>query len=44
MASTKFWIDPEEELTGVFMIQIFPDNGTPYGGFFQELVYQAIVD
>lgn len=42
-AGTKFWIDPEENMVGVFMIQILPppsDYGTP----FRNLAYMAIVD
>lgn len=43
-AGTRFWIDPEEELVGVFMINILPYRGLPYGDEFKRLVYQAIVD
>ncbi len=43
-AGTRFWIDPKEELFGVFMINILPYNGLPYGDEFKRLVYQAIVD
>ena len=43
-AGTRFWIDPREELFGVFMINILPYNGLPYGDEFKRLVYQAIVD
>lgn len=42
-AGTKFWIDPEEELIGVYMIQIRPGGGE-FGGTFKELAYQTIVD
>jgi CubicO group peptidase (beta-lactamase class C family) len=43
-AGTRFWIDPKEELIGVFMINILPYNGLPYGDEFKRLTYQAIVD
>ena len=43
-AGTRFWIDPEEEMVGVFMIQILPHGGLPYGTEFRNLAYQAIVD
>ncbi|UCF00512.1 MAG: beta-lactamase family protein [Planctomycetota bacterium] len=42
-ASTGFWVDPEEELIGIFMTQFMPYTGR----FTQELkvlTYQAIVD
>ncbi|MEE2776794.1 MAG: serine hydrolase domain-containing protein [Acidobacteriota bacterium] len=43
-AGTRFWIDPEEELIGLFMIQILPHTGLLYGTEFKNLVYQSIVD
>lgn len=43
-AGTGFWIDPLEELIGIFMIQIRPALGLPYREQFKNLVYQAIVD
>ncbi|MEM1249087.1 MAG: serine hydrolase domain-containing protein [Acidobacteriota bacterium] len=43
-AGTRFWIDPEEELIGLFMIQILPHTGLEYGTQFKNLVYQSIVD
>jgi CubicO group peptidase (beta-lactamase class C family) len=42
-AGTKFWIDPQEELIGIFMIQILP-NTVDYGSEFRVLAYQAIAD
>jgi len=42
-ASTNFWIDPQEELIGIFMTQLI--NGTyPVVDEFRVAVYQAIVD
>lgn len=43
-AGTRFWIDPQEELIGVFMIQILPHTGLEYGSEFRTLTYQAIAD
>lgn len=42
-AGTKFWIDPQEEMIGIFMIQIMP-NTPDYGVEFRVLAYQAIAD
>jgi CubicO group peptidase (beta-lactamase class C family) len=42
-AGTRFWIDPEEELVGVFMVQSIPHQ-TRLAGEFRQLAYQAIVD
>ena len=41
---TAFWIDPEEELIGIFMTQLLPDSPLPYRDLFKPVVYQAIVD
>lgn len=43
-AGTRFWIDPQEELIGIFMIQILPHTGLEYGAEFRVLTYQAIAD
>lgn len=43
-AGTKFWIDPQEELIGLFMIQILPHTGLQYGSEFRVLTYQSITD
>lgn len=43
-AGTRFWIDPQEELIGIFMVQILPHNGLTYGSEYKVLVYQAIDD
>lgn len=42
-AGTKFWIDPQEELIGIFMVQILPHR-TRMGNEFRTLTYQAIDD
>ncbi len=42
-AGTKFWIDPEEDLIGIFMVQILPHR-TRMGAEFRLLTYQAIDD
>ncbi len=43
-AGTRFWIDPKEQMIGVFMIQILPHTGLTYGSEFKQLAYQAIAD
>lgn len=42
-AGTKFWIDPQEELIGIFMVQILM-SPADYGSAFRVLTYQAIAD
>lgn len=42
-AGTRFWIDPQEELIGIFMVQILPHR-TRMGDEFRVLTYQAIDD
>jgi CubicO group peptidase (beta-lactamase class C family) len=42
-AGTKFWIDPQEDMIGIFMIQILP-NTVDYGSAFRVLAYQAVAD
>jgi len=43
-AGTRFWIDPEEEFIGIYMVQILPHTGLRFGDRFKQLAYQAIVD
>ncbi|MCI0437442.1 MAG: beta-lactamase family protein [Gemmatimonadetes bacterium] len=40
---TGFWIDPAEDLIGIFMVQIYPNRSIDFKTQFQQLVYQAIV-
>ena len=42
-AGTRFWVDPQEELIGVFMVQSVPHR-TRLGSEFRNLVYQAVVE
>ena len=42
-ASTSFWVDPVEDLTCVFMTQVFPSSALPVRGVLRQLVNQAIV-
>jgi CubicO group peptidase (beta-lactamase class C family) len=42
-ASTIFWIDPEKEMIGIFMVQISPSNYT-CANKFAELAYEAVND
>jgi CubicO group peptidase (beta-lactamase class C family) len=41
-AGTAFWIDPSQDMVGVFMIQTFLDLGKR--SEFMQLAYQAIID
>jgi CubicO group peptidase (beta-lactamase class C family) len=43
-ANTIFWIDPQEELIGLLMLQFMPNNTYPVVPDFRVLVYQSIVD
>jgi len=43
MAATQFWVDPEEDLLGLIMPQVF-GNASPFRAQFRALVYQALVD
>ena len=40
--NTSFWVDPQEELVGVFMSQANPASYNT--GFFRVQVYQALAD
>jgi len=44
VAGTSFWIDPEQDLIGIFMIQIRPNRDVNFRDQFKRLVYQAVVD
>lgn len=43
-ANTNFWIDPQEELIGILMLQFMPSGTYPVIPDFRNLVYQALVD
>lgn len=43
-AGTRFWIDPREQMIGLFMIQVLPPTNFTFGSQFKQLAYQAIVD
>ena len=43
-ASTYFWVDPEEDLTVIFMTQLMPSSAYPIRRQLKALVYQAIID
>lgn len=43
-ATTVFWIDPVEEIIGIFMTQFMPSGHYPVTTQFQRTVYQALVD
>jgi CubicO group peptidase (beta-lactamase class C family) len=43
-ASTAFWVDPVEDLSVVFMTQLFPSTSYPFRAQLRALVYQALAD
>ena len=42
-ASTQFWIDPEEDMLGIFMTQFMPSGHYPVTREFRVAAYQALV-
>jgi CubicO group peptidase (beta-lactamase class C family) len=42
-ASTGFWVDPAEQITGMFMTQLLPSSTYPIRSQMRQLVYQALV-
>jgi len=43
VAGTSFWVDPKEDLIGVFMVQIRPNRDITFRQQFRRLVYQALI-
>jgi CubicO group peptidase (beta-lactamase class C family) len=43
-AATHFWVDPREELIGIFATQFMPSSHYPVQWEFRKAVYQALVD
>jgi CubicO group peptidase (beta-lactamase class C family) len=41
--ATTYWVDPDEDLVAVLMLQLLPSGGLDIGDRFRNLVYQAIV-
>ena len=41
---TTFWIDPQEKLIGIMMIQVANGTGAPYRRAMRNLTYQALAD
>jgi len=44
VAGTSFFIDPVEELIGVFMVQIRPSRDIAFRNSFRNMVYQALTN
>ena len=44
LASTVFWIDPEEELIAIMLTQYFPYRGSEYRDLLHRLVRAAIIE
>jgi CubicO group peptidase (beta-lactamase class C family) len=43
-ANTKFWIDPQEQLVAILMVQLMSNQPNTIEPDFRNLVYQALVD
>lgn len=43
-ANTKFWIDPQEQLVAILMLQLMSNEPNTIEPDFRNLVYQALVD
>jgi CubicO group peptidase (beta-lactamase class C family) len=43
-ANTNFWVDPQEGLIGILMLQYMPSDTYPVVSDFRNLVYQALID
>lgn len=43
-ASTAFWVDPQEQISVVFMTQLLPSSTWPLRAELRNLVYQALTD
>ena len=41
---TNFFIDPQEQMIGIFLCQLHPSGGLDLGGKIRILCYQAIAD
>jgi CubicO group peptidase (beta-lactamase class C family) len=44
LASTYFWIDPEEDLIGILMTQVMPSSAYPIRRELRTMVYAALDD
>lgn len=40
---SRYWVDPEDQVIGLFLAQLVPSGGLDLQGKFRTLVYQAIV-
>ena len=43
-ASTAFWVDPQEDLIGIFMTQLMPSSSYPLRRELRALTYAALLD
>jgi CubicO group peptidase (beta-lactamase class C family) len=43
-ASTAFWIDPQEDMTVIFLTQLIPSSAYPIRRELRVLTYQALID
>lgn len=43
-ASTAFWVDPNEQITGIFLAQLMPSGTYPLRTQLRQLAYSALID
>ena len=43
-AGTFFWVDPQEDLIGLFLTQVLPSSAYPVRRQLRTLVYSAITE
>jgi CubicO group peptidase (beta-lactamase class C family) len=43
-ANTHFWVDPQEQIIGILMLQYVTSGTYPVRSDFRTLVYQALID
>jgi CubicO group peptidase (beta-lactamase class C family) len=43
-ASTAFWIDPEEDMSVIFLTQLMPSSTYPLRRELRVLTYQALIE
>jgi CubicO group peptidase (beta-lactamase class C family) len=44
LATTAFWVDPADRVTGMFFTQLMPSSTYPVGQQLRQMVYSALVD
>jgi CubicO group peptidase (beta-lactamase class C family) len=42
--NTSYWVDPEEELIGIIMTQLYPTSDVDIRDKYRGMVYQAVIE